>query len=238
VIVAFKAIIALSLLAFLEASPAVQSSAPTAPTSAPLAQPSATAPVTVQDVLGRMVANREGLNSFTVPIAFSISVHEIVSVSISPTGIRYFQRPDQEALIMHKVPGPAKSFQRIFAGLGTPETWPSQYQISLVTPDLASGNGIYELRGVPNKGGSVDHILLDVSQTTYEPVKARWFYKNGATIVMSIVNAMAGDKYLLPKTETLDIHFPSYKAHAVANYGEYSINTPIPDSVWQQQSTK
>jgi len=193
--------------------------------------------MTAQDVLGHMVANREGLNSFTVPIQFSISVHEVLSVSISPTGFRYFQRPDQEALIMHKVPGPAKAFQKIFAGLGTAETWPSQYQISVVPLNPPDSDTMYELRGLPNKGGNVDHILLDVSQTTYEPLKARWFYKNGATIVMSIVNSMVEGKYLLPKTETLDIHFPSYKAHAVANYGDYSINTPIPDSVWRQ-STK
>ncbi|MBV8282246.1 MAG: hypothetical protein JO347_09320, partial [Candidatus Eremiobacteraeota bacterium] len=152
------------------------------------------------------------------------------------TGVRYFQLPDKEALVMHSVPAVAKSFEKIFAGLGTPETWPAQYDITLVPLDPPANATTYELRGVPKAGGNVDHILLDVSQTTYEPLRARWFYKNGATIGMTIQNSLAGN-YLLPKTETLDIDFPSYRAHAVASYGDYSINTPIPDSVWQQQPT-
>jgi len=173
-----------------------------------------------------------------VPIGFAIKVRKVIRVGLHLSGTRYFQRPDKEALVMHSVPALAKSFQKIFAGLGTPETWPSQYDISLVPLDPPDSATLYELRGVPLQGGSVDHILLDVSQATYEPLKARWFYKNGATIVMVIENSLVGNQYLLPRTETLDIDFPSYKAHAVASYGEYSINTPIPDSVWQQQSEK
>ena len=220
VTIVIKIVMALPLVALLDASPAVQT-------------PSA-APATVDGILGHMDANRAGLNSFTVPIGFAIKVHKVIGVGLHLTGIRYFQAPDKEALVMHSVPAVAKSFEKIFAGLGTPETWPSQYDISLAPLDPPGNATIYGLRGVPKQGGSVDHILLDVSQTTYEPLKARWFYKNGATIVMVIQNALAGNKYLLPKTETLDIDFPSYKAHAVASYGDYSIDTPIPDTVWQQ----
>ena len=49
---------------------------------------------------------------------------------------------------------------------------------------------------------------------------------------MTIDNAMVDDRYLLPKTETLDLSFPSFASHAVGHYGEYTINEPIPASVW------
>lgn len=181
-----------------------------------------------------MVAAREGLNSFTVPIHFDIKLHKVISLPVKLEGVRYFERPDKEALIMKTVPAVAKPFQKIFAGLGTGETWPSQYDITVVSLDGPANATMYELRGVPKAGGNVDYVLLDVSQTTYEPLKARWFYKSGATILMDIQNGKAEDRYLLPKVEILDISFPSYKAHAVATYGDYAVNTPIPDSVWQQ----
>jgi hypothetical protein len=221
---------ALQLLALFDATPATQTNAPAPPTPT-----SASTQATVVSILGHMDANRAGLNSFKVPVAFAVTLHKFIAINLNLDGTRYFQIPDKEALVMHAVPAEAKAFQKIFAGLGTPETWPTHYDVSLVSLAPPDSTTMYELKGIPKHSGNVDHILLDVSQTTYEPLKARWFYKNGATIVMAIANAIAGDRYLLPKTETLDINFPSYNAHAVANYGAYSINTPIPASVWRQQ---
>ena len=188
--------------------------------------------VSAQSILAHMVQNRRGLNSFTVPIHFDVTVHKVVSVAIQLDGTRYFERPDREALIMQTVPAIAQPFQKIFSGLGTAETWPQTYDISMMPLRSPESSSTYELKGVPKAGGNVAYILLDVSQTTYEPLEARWFYKNGAMIVLGVQNALASGRYLLPKTETIDIDFPAYKAHAVAHYGEYAINTPIPESIW------
>lgn len=149
--------------------------------ASPTPPASSSALPTAQSILAHMVVNRQGLNSFTVPVHFDIKVHKVIGLGIKLDGVSYFERPDREALVMQTVPALAKPFQKIFAGLGTPETWPSRYNISIVPLDAPNNATMYELNGVPKAGGNVDHVLLDISQTTFEPLKARWFYKNGAT---------------------------------------------------------
>jgi len=188
---------------------------------------------TVDDILGRMVAARKDLNSYSVPVHFDIGIQKPISVALPLDGVRYFERPDKEALVMQSVPAVAQAFQRTYAGLGTAETWPQRYDLSLVAPDRNASATMYELKGIPKNGGNVAYILIDVARDSAVPVRARWFYRNGATIDMAIENALASNGYLLPKTETLDIVFPSYAGHAVAHYGEYAINQPIPASVWE-----
>jgi len=198
----------------------------------PIATPSQ-AP-TVDDILARMDATRKGLDSFSVPVHFAITIRRPLIVPLAMDGVRYFERPDKEALVMKTVPAAAQAFQRTYAGLGTADTWPKKYDLTLVTTDEAGGATMYELKGIPKNGGNVDHILLDIDRVSLAPLRARWFYGNGATIDMAIENAVVGGAYLLPKTETLDIAFPSYAGHAVAHFADYSINQPIPASVWEQ----
>lgn len=189
---------------------------------------------TVDDLLGRMVAVQKGLSSYSVPVHFDVQIQQPIGVTLPLDGVRYFERPDKEALVMQSVPVVAQAFQRTYAGLGTAQTWPQRYDMSVVPLDQATSATIYELKGIPKNGGNVDHILIDVARDSAVPTRARWFYRNGATIDMAIENALVSNLYLLPKTETLDIVFPSYVGHAVAHYGDYSINQPIPASVWPQ----
>jgi hypothetical protein len=222
--IAARALVIAIIIGFIGASPAPKAQAPEGASS--------------QSILAHMVQNRRGLDSFTVPIHFDVTVHKVVSVGFKLDGTRYFERPDREALIMQTVPALAQPFQKIFSGLGTAETWPQAYDITMMPLKLPESASVYELKGIPKAGGNVAYILLDVSQTTYEPLKARWFYKNGATIVLGVQNGLADGRYLLPETEDVDINFPSYRAHAVAHYGAYAINTPIPASIWPSPTPK
>jgi hypothetical protein len=142
-------------------------------------------------------------------------------------GTRYFKAPDRDALVMCTVPGIAKAFRNAYASLGTPATWPGTYDIALVSAPAENGRGVYELRGTYKQQSNVDHILLEVDASTFDPVLVRWFYRNGATIVMSIQAGAVGP-YRLPLTETLEITFPSYRGSAVVSYGNYATNVDIP----------
>jgi len=187
---------------------------------------------TVDDILARMAATRKGLSSFSVPVHFDVKMRRPLGVVLHPDGVRYFERPNKEALTMKSVPDAAKAFQQIYTALGTAETWPEQYDMSLVELDPQAGATTYELKGVSKSGGDIDHVVIDVAKDTAAPTRARLFYRNGATIDMAIENAMVDGQYLLPKTETLDLNFPSFAGHAVGHYGDYSVNQPIPDTVW------
>lgn len=194
-------------------------------------QTQASANPSVQDILTRMAAARRGLNSYSVPIHFDLVVHKVLSVSAKLDAVRYFETPDKEVLVMNSMPSIAKQFRYIYSGLGTPETWPVQYEITRAQ-EQASGAQSYELKGVPKSTSNVSYVLLDITRDTLAPIVAHWFYKNGGTVVMEFQNAPVNGSYLLPTIETIDIAFPEYKVHAVGHYGEYIINQPIPDAIW------
>ena len=201
-----------------------------APAVAPSAQ--ASPDLSTPDILNRMAAARKGLTSYSVPIHFDLTVHKVLSVSAQLDATRYFETPDREVLVMKSMPSIAKQFRYIYSGLGTPETWPVQYDITRVQGQ-SSDTQNYELKGVPKSNPNVSYVLLDVARDTLAPVSAHWFYTNGGTVVMSFQNATVDGGYLLPTTETIDIAFPEYKVHAVGHYGDYVVNQSIPDAVWQ-----
>ena len=190
---------------------------------------------TASDVLNHLVASRHGLNSYSVPIHFNLTVHKGVSVSAQLDATRYFESPDREVLEMRSIPSIAKQFRYIYTGVGTPDTWPSQYDVSFAT-DQPSEPTSYDLRGVPKNNPNISYVILKVARDTYAPLAAHLSYKNGGTIDLSFENSTVEGGYLLPSTETIDIAFPDYKVHAVGKYGTYSINQPIPSAVWQQSA--
>jgi hypothetical protein len=77
--------------------------------------------------------------------------------------------------------------------------------------------------------------MLDVDASTFDPVQARWYYKNGATIVMNIEEQVVQGNYRLPARESLNVHFPEYSGDAVVQFGTYVINQPIADAVFVQK---
>lgn len=200
------------------------------------ASPSSAAPpaMTVQQILSRMVANYGGLKTYEVPVTIDAHIHKVVTLPVSMTGTRYFKLPDREALKMNSVPSIAKEFQNVYSSLGTPVTWPKTYNIDIVTPSVSTDRPIYELRATYKHPSNVDHIALDVDAATFDPIQARWYYKNGATILMNIQEQLVQGKYRLPQRETLEVHFPQYSGDAAVSYGTYIVNQPIPDSVFTQ----
>ncbi|HME80924.1 MAG TPA: hypothetical protein VKF82_02495 [Candidatus Eremiobacteraceae bacterium] len=128
----------------------------------------------------------------------------------------------------------ARKFRNIYTGVGTPETWLAQYDVTFAE-DQVSNSQSYKLKGVPKGTSSVgiSYVLLDVASDTFAPTSAHVFYSNGGTVALQFENEAVNGIYRLPALETIDIAFPDYKVHAVAHYGAYEINAPIPESIWQ-----
>lgn len=198
-------------------------------------------PGTIPEILNRMAQNTKGLTSYAVP--FHIDAHfkkSFISVHVPLDGTRYFERPDKSTVKISNPPPQAKELASIYSWLGTPETWPSTYDIALVP---AKSSGIYELRATykPNSRthelldkaaqSTVDYVLLDVDAQTFDPVRASWFYHNGSKIVMNIKTGAVG-KYRLPQSENVDMRLPGHSATAQVTYGTYQTNVSIPDSTF------
>jgi outer membrane lipoprotein-sorting protein len=197
---------------------------------------------TVAEILSRMAANTKGLTSYAVP--FHIDAHvkkSFISVRVPMDGTRYFKVPDKSALKMTNVPSVAKDFKEIYSWLGTPQTWPSIYDIVLRP---TSAFGVFELSATYKPGAkvhplldkaadsTVDHILLTVDKQTYDPVRAAWIYRNGSTIVMNITMAAVAS-YRLPQRESVDMSLPGHHVTALVTFGTYQTNISIPDSTFQ-----
>lgn len=187
------------------------------------------------DVLADMAKQTIGLDTYEVPVTIHASIRKgILSIPVALGGERYFIAPDKEALQLGGVPAIAKAFSNIYASLGTPLTWPRTYDLKVVVPDHATPRPIYELRGTYKRASSVDHILLDVEAGTYDLIQVRWFYRNGATIVMTVQEDSVGT-FRLPRVENVDVTFPGYRGHATIEYGAYAVNVAIPRSEFINQ---
>ena len=186
----------------------------------------------VSDILSGMARQTAGLKAYEVPVTVHAAVRKgIISIPFTLSGERYFAAPDKEALKLRGVPAVAKAFSDVYASLGTPLTWPQTYNLQVVRPDHAAVSPIYELCGAYKHPSSVDHILLDVDATTYDPIEARWFYRNGATIVMTVQEESVG-AFRLPMVENVDVRFPAYSGHATIDYGTYNISGTLPASAF------
>jgi hypothetical protein len=192
--------------------------------------------MTVAQILERMASNTNGLTSFVVPIHIDAHVKEgPVSVPVTMDGKRYFKAPDKAALKLTGLPTVAKTFSNIYTSLGTPLTWPNTYNIVLSGVTASGNQNVYVLRGTYKQPSRVDHVLLDVNGATFDPMQARWFYRNGATIVMNFQEGPVGGTYRLPLRESVDVNFPQYHGNADITYGNYSTNVPLADSIFSSK---
>ena len=189
-------------------------------------------PMTAQQILTRMAANTAGLQTYEVPVQINARIREGITIPVAMTGMRYFQAPAEEALKMDTAPGIARTFQNVYASLGTPATWPQTYKITVCNSQIIDGRPIYELRAVYRHPSRVDHIMLDVDPATFDPIQARWYYTNGATIVMNVQEQVVDGKYRLPADESISVNFSQYRGDADVRYGDYMVNQTLPATVF------
>lgn len=181
------------------------------------------------EVLVRAAA-AQGLASYSVPVHFDVHMHHPIGIKTGVEGVAYYKAPARAAIAITKVRGPLGIF---FKGTYTldliPQTWPAKYRVISV---VRSGtDGAYTLTAVPNNDPSVDHVVFGVT-ADYEPVSAQWFYKDGSSIRLTIVNQHVQD-YTVPQSEAISVAMRKYGLDATASYGTYAMNVPVSDSVFR-----
>lgn len=180
------------------------------------------------EVVARMSASDSLLETYSVPIHIDAKVHRLITLRFGRDGTVFYKRPDHLALSMRSVPD---GFRKLFAELGTAQTWPSTYEMTIVDAVNENGREIYRLKGVPKQAGDVDHVLLDVSGEDFAATRARWQCKDGSTIDMTFQNESAGG-YPLAKRAEADMVLSGWKIHATLEYGAYVLNESLADSVF------
>ncbi|HZV80051.1 MAG TPA: hypothetical protein VFF60_10630 [Candidatus Binatus sp.] len=181
-------------------------------------------------VLHKMTAANAWVKSYKVRIHFDANVHSFVSLPLSLDATLYYKQPDKMQIVFDSVPTLAKQFQNFYASSGTPQTWPKTYIVTLEPPDPAVTSTL-TLRLTPRSSSNLDHALMTIDTSSYGVISQQWVYKDGSNINVTQSNE-SGQKFVLPDRQEGDFQFPRYKAHVIADYDEYDINVPIPDSVF------
>jgi hypothetical protein len=75
---------------------------------------------------------------------------------------------------------------------------------------------------------------MAISTSTYAIESMTFNYTNGATLVVTFKRHPGETQFHLPRSATVAAHFPSYSGNATITYGEYTLNQPIPDSIFTQ----
>ena len=188
-------------------------------------------------VLRKMTAVNAHVKSYEVRVHLDATVHAFLSLPLALNATYYFKQPDKVQVVFDSVPELAKQFQNFYASSGTPATWPHTYIITLEPPSPDDPPGSAVLKLIPRGGSNLDHALMTVDTSTYGVVAQQWIYKDGSSINVTQFNATSG-MYVLPSHQEADFRFPKYKAHVIADFGDYQINVPIPDSVFRQQTAQ
>ncbi|MGC1379392.1 MAG: hypothetical protein WA814_00045 [Candidatus Baltobacteraceae bacterium] len=177
----------------------------------------------------------KNLNSYWVPVTVSGSVKvAFISVPFKMTGTQYYRAPDKEALRLSNPPSLARGLQNTVATMGSPETWPVTYDITLTGTQMHRNHLAYVLSGTPKKSGSrVKTITMWVNAKTYAIESVAFAYTNGASLALELSHHGLSP-YHQPTSIAVTARFPAYSGNARIQYGTYAINGPIPDSVFQQ----
>jgi hypothetical protein len=180
------------------------------------------------DILARITTPDALPESYTVPVHIDVRLHKLLTFHFGMNGMQYFKRPIQLALDVHAVPPNAR---RLFSQIGSPMTWAETYAMRLTRTMNDGAHTNYRLEGEPKHGGDIDRVILDVAGDPSLPLRAQWFCRDGTTIMTTIQEQAAG-AYWLPKRTEVDLAASGYGIHAVLEYGDYTMNAAIPDSIF------
>lgn len=190
----------------------------------PLSEPRPSA----ADVLSRLTMRDAMLDSYTVPVHIDVRLRKLFSFHFGIDGMQYFKQPDHLALDVHAVP---PNGRRLFSQIGAPMIWAATYDMRLASATNNGARTTYRLEGTPKHLGDIDRVILDVDSDVSRPLHAQWFCRDGTTITTTIDEQLVGP-YWLPKRTEADLSVLGYRIHAVLEYGNYTMNAVVADSVF------
>lgn len=189
------------------------------------------ATIVLAQLLTRMAQVNADLHSYTATLHADVHLLTFPFLETQIVGTIYRREPDREKLVITSgLPVVAQQFGNLYPDIVSPSLWPQIFVIRRVSDD---GN-VTQLKLIPRKRGNVDHIDADVADGTALINRLRWNYRNGGSAEMTQSYAlMNGDFLAVAQHGRIDE--PGYKAEISAVVGNYNVNVPIPNSVFEQQ---
>ena len=197
-------------------------------------QPTPTARTTAEVIAG-MQSFWKNLKSYQVPLTLRGGVKvSFITVPFEAHGTEYYRAPNQQAIHLDTAPTIAKSFQTTIADMGSPQTWPLDYMMSLKGTQMNRGHLAYVLVGTPKRQGStIKNVTMWVAVKTFALETVAFSYQNGSSLDLDFSHH-GPSPYHLSTHVTVNAKFPSYSGSAQIIYGTYQTNVPIPDSAFRK----
>lgn len=196
-------------------------------------QPTPTAHTTAEVIAGMQSFSKD-LKSYQVPVTLRGGVKvSFITVPFQSQGIEYYRAPDEQAIHLNSAPMLARNFQTTVASMGSPQTWPLNYSMSLEGTQMNRGHLAYLLVGTSKKlGSTIKNVTMLVAVKTFALETVSFSYQNGSSLNLDFSHH-GPSPYHLPTRITVNAKFPSYTGSAQIIYGTYQTNVPIPDSAFK-----
>ena len=171
--------------------------------------------------------------SYSVPLHFVARLHRPISVRFRASAMTYFKAPDKQSLVITSLPKLIRRhINSYYSDLDTiPQVWPAKYRVFSAIRTQVAGAATYHLDATPKTAGSITHVTFDLLVNGLSPVGAEWYFQDGSTVRLSIVNQRIG-RYVLPQREDISIAMRGFSVDASCDPGTYAINAPIADAVF------
>jgi outer membrane lipoprotein-sorting protein len=188
-----------------------------------LVSPSASAWSIVQ----HMAERNPSLQSYRARVHVDVRMLNFPFLAPKLDGTSYYKRPDFFEVVFDRMPGYARSFQRLFDDIGNPRAWQKDQNISIDGTSLVDGRPTIVLRLTKKIHSDIlDHTLAYVDLNDYTLLRMEWYYTSGGKITMTQEYREQGHYSLLSQQHaTIDI--PHVHAVADASYDSYQTNVPV-----------
>ncbi len=181
-------------------------------------------------LIARMIANVDGVRTYTASMHTDASIHAFLTLSPSLQGTYYHKEPDRNKVVFTSgLPFVAQQFSKLYPHIDSPSVWKDKYFITVENSD----NGDTTFKLVPRKQGRVDHIDAKVDERTAELVSLRWNYTDGGYASTDLAyKAVQGHPMIASQTGKVEV--PHYSAEFKSQFSDFKINVSIPDSIFAE----
>jgi hypothetical protein len=185
-------------------------------------------PVSASPLLARMIANADGVKSYTASVHADIAMRTFPYLSPSLDGTYYHKEPSRNKIIFtSQMPFIAKQFSKVYPEVESPSRWTDVYVISVES----DADGYTTLKLVPRKHGRIDHIDAKIDDNTADLVSLRWNYNDGG---YATLDQTYGDVegHAMVTEQAGHVEVPHYTVDLKSKFSNFKLNANIPDSIF------
>jgi hypothetical protein len=185
------------------------------------------APLDARAVLRRMTDRNPTLQSYRARVHVDVRMLSFPFLAPKLDGTSYYKRPDVYVVVFDRMPGYARSFQRLFNDVGNPDQWQRDSNVEIAGSTTIGNRPMIVLRITKKIHSDIlDHTLAYVDAVDYDLARMEWYYTSGGKITMTQQYRMQG-AYSVLSSQHATIRIPYVRAVADASYGTYQTNVPV-----------